>query len=115
VYAELETDAFIGDARVFVIRRQRDLVGPEGALISLFAVDGPAVGVTTSGLRFPLRDEVLEPLSSRGVSNEFLGGPASVSLTAGTLLAIQPGEEPEEQPGKRSAQPPEGDASEEST
>lgn len=106
VYAEMEIDAFIGDARAFVIRRQRDLAGPEGGLISLFAVDGPALGVTTTGLRYPLRDEVLEPLSSRGVSNEFLGGSASVSLTAGTLLAIQPGPEP----GERPAQPPEGDA-----
>jgi thiamine pyrophosphokinase len=97
-YAEMEIDAFIGDARVFVIHRRRDLTGPEGGLISLFALGGPALGVTTTGLRYPLRDDVLEPLSSRGVSNEFLGGPASVSLTAGTLLAIQPGDEPEEKP-----------------
>jgi thiamine pyrophosphokinase len=97
-YAEMEIDAFIGDARVFVIRSRRDLTGPEGRLISLFAVDGPALGVTTTGLRFPLHEDVLEPLSSHGVSNEFLGGPASVSLTAGTVLAIQPGEEPEDQP-----------------
>jgi thiamine pyrophosphokinase len=97
-YADMEIDAFIGDARVFVIRSRRDLTGPEGRLISLFAVDGPALGVTTTGLRFPLHEDVLEPLSSHGVSNEFLGGPASVSLTTGTLLAIQPGEEPEDEP-----------------
>jgi thiamine pyrophosphokinase len=98
-YAEIEIDGFIGDAQVAVIRHRRDLTGPEGGLISLFAVDGPAHGVTTTGLRYPLRDEVLEPLSSRGVSNEFLGGSASISLTAGTLLAIQPGEETGAEPG----------------
>ena len=92
-YAAMQVDAFVGDARLAVIRDRRDLEGPPGRLISLFAVDGPARGVTTSGLRYPLRDEVLEPLSSRGVSNEFVGGPAQISLTVGTLLSIQPGEE----------------------
>jgi thiamine pyrophosphokinase len=92
-YAGMQVDALIGAARVAVIRDRRDLSGPPGRLISLFAVDGPARGVTTSGLRFPLRDEVLKPLSSRGVSNEFLGGPATISLTTGTLLSIEPGED----------------------
>jgi thiamine pyrophosphokinase len=92
-YAGMQVDAFVGGARLAVIRDRRDLAGPEGSLISLFAVDGPARGVTTTGLRYALRDDVLEPLSSRGVSNEFLGGPAAVSLTSGTLLSIQPGED----------------------
>lgn len=92
-YAGMQVDAFIGHARLAVIRGRRDLSGPRGRLLSLFAIDGPARGVTTSGLRYPLGDAVLEPLSSRGVSNEFLGGPAVVSLTSGTLLSIQPGEE----------------------
>lgn len=92
-YADMQVDAFIGDARVAVIHTRRDLSGPEGGLISLFAVAGRARGVTTTGLRYALNDDVLEPLSSRGVSNEFVGGPATVSVTAGVLLSIQPGEE----------------------
>jgi thiamine pyrophosphokinase len=92
-YAALQVDALVGTARLAVIRDRRELSGPSGRLISLFAVGGPARGVTTTGLRFPLRDEVLEQLSSRGVSNEFVGGPAQVSLRSGTLLSIQPGEE----------------------
>jgi thiamine pyrophosphokinase len=92
-YADIQVDAFIGDARVAVIHTRRDLSGPENGLISLFAVAGPARGVTTTGLRYALNDDVLEPLSSRGVSNEFVGGPATVSVAAGVLLSIQPGEE----------------------
>ena len=92
-YAGMQVDAFVGDARVAVIRDRRDLAGPAGGLVSLFAVNGPAHGVTTTGLRYPLHGEVLAPLSSRGVSNEFVGGPAAVSLTSGVLLSIQPGEE----------------------
>jgi len=92
-YADMQVDALIGGARVAVIRARRELSGPEGGLISLFAVRERAHGVTTSGLRYELRDDVLEPLSSRGVSNEFIGGPATVRLTSGVLLSIQPAED----------------------
>lgn len=92
-YATIEVEAVIGTARVAVIHTECQLAGTAGELISLFAVGGPARGVTTTGLRYPLRDDVLEPTSSWGVSNEFVGGPAAVRLSGGTLLAIQPGEE----------------------
>jgi thiamine pyrophosphokinase len=46
--------------------------------------------VTTTGLRFPLRDETLPAGSSRGVSNELTTTSASVALVAGTLLIVQP-------------------------
>jgi thiamine pyrophosphokinase len=56
--------------------------------VTLLATAGPAVGVTTSGLRYPLVGEPLEPGSTRGVSNELVGSEASVSLTDGVLLVI---------------------------
>lgn len=92
-YAHVEIRAHVGSARVDVVRSRVEMTGDPGTLVSLFAVGGPASGVTTDGLRFPLRDAVLEPLSSRGVSNELIGGPASVAVADGTLLAIRPGPE----------------------
>jgi thiamine pyrophosphokinase len=53
-------------------------------------VGGPAEGVTTIGLRFPLHDARLLPGSTLGVSNELDGTTASVSVGAGVVLAIQP-------------------------
>ena len=47
------------------------LEGEPGELVTLVAVNGPAEGVTTEGLAYPLRGETLEPGSSRGVSNVF--------------------------------------------
>ena len=42
--------------------------GEPGELITLLAVNGPAVGVTTEGLAYPLRGETLEPgLESRSL------------------------------------------------
>jgi len=93
-YAQLQVRALIGDAEIAVVRDRRAMAAPAGTVVSLFAVGGPAHEVTTEGLRYPLRDEVLEPLSSRGVSNEFAGGPAAVRVGRGVLLVIRPGGEP---------------------
>jgi thiamine pyrophosphokinase len=74
-----------------VIRGERELGGQRGELCTLLAVNGPAVGVTTDGLEYPLRGETLEPGSSRGVSNVFEGEAARVEVEQGVLLAILPG------------------------
>lgn len=79
-------------ARTEVVRPQRPgrLTAPVGSLLSLVPIHGAAVGVTTSGLRFPLDGETLLPGSSRGVSNRFCAPRATVELTDGVLLAVRP-------------------------
>jgi thiamine pyrophosphokinase len=76
---------------VHVVRRERVLAGVRGELVTLMAVNGPAVGVRTEGLAYPLRGETLEPGSSRGVSNVFEQAAAKVSVEHGVLLAVRPG------------------------
>jgi thiamine pyrophosphokinase len=90
-YAAAQVDALVGEARVHVIRGGREIEGSAGELCTLLAVNGPAVGVTTEGLEYPLRGETLEPGSSRGVSNVFVGRRARVTVERGVLLAIVPG------------------------
>jgi thiamine pyrophosphokinase len=70
--------------------RTAQLEAPVGSLLSLVPVHGAAIGVTTSGLRFPLAGETLLPGSSRGVSNHFTAPRATVDLTDGVLLAVRP-------------------------
>jgi thiamine pyrophosphokinase len=89
-FAELHIEALVGDALITVIHRDAHLSGAPGNLCSLLAVGGPARGVRTGGLRFPLEGEDLLPGSTRGVSNEFIGAVANVSLDHGALLAVQP-------------------------
>lgn len=60
-----------------------------GSLVSLLPVGGDAEGVTTGGLRYPLRDEPLPLGSTRGLSNEVAAQPATVQLRHGTLLVIE--------------------------
>jgi thiamine pyrophosphokinase len=90
-YAAIELDAIVGDALVHVVRGERALLGSPGELLSLVAVGGPATGVVTNGLDYPLVAETLHPGSSRGVSNVFTGTEARVTLETGVLLAIRPG------------------------
>jgi len=91
-YSGLELDALVGDALVHVVRDERVLSGAPGELLSLLALGGPAVGVATDGLEYPLRRETLEPGSSRGISNVFTGAEARVALERGVLLALRPGQ-----------------------
>src|SRR5262249_6772127 len=90
-YAEVRIDALVGEARVHVVRSPRELAGEPGELVTLLAVNGPADGVTTDGLLYPLQGETLEPGSSLGVSNAFAGETARIELAAGVLLAVRPG------------------------
>lgn len=92
-YADVEIDAYLGAAAVHVVRDERSLVGTPGELVSLHALHGPAVGVVTEGLLYPLRGETLVAGSSRGISNVFVAEEARISLEQGVVLALRPGEE----------------------
>jgi thiamine pyrophosphokinase len=89
-YAGVRVDAQLGAAAVHVVRGERRLAGEPGELISLFAAHGPAAGVVTEGLTYPLRGETLEPGSSRGLSNVFAEPEARIALEQGVLLAVRP-------------------------
>lgn len=88
--AAVEVEALLGPARVTVIRSTATLRGRVGELVSLLPVHGDAGGVTTQGLRYPLRGETLRAGSPRGVSNDFVAPEASVTVASGTLVAVQP-------------------------
>ena len=89
-YARPQIDALVDAARVHVLRGERELEGEQGELLTLLAVNGPAEGVTTVGLAYPLRGETLEPGSSRGASNVFAASRARVTVERGVLLGVRP-------------------------
>jgi thiamine pyrophosphokinase len=89
--AGVDVDAVFDATRVHVVRAERRLTGEVGELVSLVTVHGPAVGVRTEGLVYPLNGETLEPGTSRGTSNVFAAPEARISLERGVLLAIRPG------------------------
>lgn len=56
--------------------------------VSVFAMSGTAEGVTLEGVLYPLENAVLEYSFPLGVSNEFTGTTAKMSVKNGTLLII---------------------------
>ncbi len=95
-YAAAEVDAYLGDAWVSIVRGHRTIAGTPGDLLTLLPVHGPAEGVTTEGLEYPLRDETLPPGTSRGVSNVFSALRARITVERGCLLAVRPAPETKE-------------------
>lgn len=92
--APFEVTARFGLATVTVVRPGpgRTIVGRPGELVSLLAITEPALGITTTGLRWALEAGDLAPGSTRGTSNEIEEGQAHVSLRQGSLLVVQAGE-----------------------
>ena len=56
--------------------------------LSVFCNSGKAHGVTLANLKFPLENHTLENTFPLGVSNEFLGEAASVSVADGSLILV---------------------------
>ena len=88
-WSGVDVEAWLGDAQAVVIHSQRTLEVEAGATVSLFAVGGPA-RVTTTGLTWPLNDEILEPLTSRGVSNQATAPQPQITVYEGVVLAVIP-------------------------
>ena len=88
-WSGVKVEAWLDNARAIVVHSHRVLEAEPGATISLFAIGGPA-RLTTIGLNWPLNDEVLEPLTSRGVSNQATSTNPQVTVHEGVVLAVVP-------------------------
>jgi thiamine pyrophosphokinase len=87
-YAGVVVEARTGAARVHVVRDRVEIVGRADRLVSLLPVHGAARGVRTEGLVYPLHGDELLAGTSRGVSNRFVGGRATVTVDEGVLLCV---------------------------
>jgi thiamine pyrophosphokinase len=63
-----------------------DIQGRQGDSLSLIPIHGDAIGVSTYGLEYSLKDEKLYFGSPRGVSNVILADHAQLSIREGVLL-----------------------------
>ncbi len=78
-----------GEQTGWIIRPPgEDIDGNVGDTLSLIALAGDALGITTSGLKYPLENGKLLRGTVRGVSNLLETQPAHVGLSEGVLLAV---------------------------
>jgi len=57
-------------------------------IVSVFAADGAALGVTLEGLKYPLNDYTMTSDNPIGVSNAFTGSPSRIRVKKGALLVM---------------------------
>lgn len=77
-----------GQEEIHLVSQAATLPTRPGDLVSLLAWGSPAEGVTTQGLRYPLRNEPLFPWQSRGISNVALSDRFELKLSSGRLLVM---------------------------
>ena len=79
--ADAATSIFVIDKFVEIARENYDY-------LSLIPLEAQVTGVTTSGLKYPLRAATLHLGSTVGISNEFLEDVATITVENGLLLAV---------------------------
>jgi thiamine pyrophosphokinase len=92
VLARFETiRLLLDDTVIYVVHAGRSLPVdlPENTPFSLLALHGACRGVQVTGARWPLTDAVLDPSSTRGISNETTSL-LNVAVTDGILTLVVP-------------------------
>lgn len=74
--------------RAWLVEGETKVHGRAGDIVSLIPLDGDVTIEATTGLEWPLRDEVLAFGPARGVSNVMTEDTAEVRLMAGRLLCV---------------------------
>ncbi len=89
-FAAVRIEWRIGTTRILVVRPNHPgrIEGEDGDTVSILSVGGDAVGVTTSGMRWPLGGAPLPTGSTRGISNLLTGREGTVTVDGGVLLVI---------------------------
>lgn len=86
--ADLDVRLEDGETEAWLIRSEGVIEGEPGDTVSLLPVAGPAEGVLTKGLEYPLHSELLWHYRTRGVSNVMQGARAVVTVRDGVLLCV---------------------------
>lgn len=77
-----------GAEEVFFARKQAQIQGRIGEVVSLIPWRGDVTIASTEGLRWSLRNEILFAHQTRGISNELTAENAHVEIEDGLLLII---------------------------
>ena len=86
--SEITVRIVAGAQTAFLIRDQALVEGLPGDTVSLIPLGGDAVGVTATGLEWPLHEDALRFGPARGVSNVLVAEQAPVCVRQGLLLCV---------------------------
>lgn len=78
------------DVEIRLVRDRATIEGAGGRIVSLLPFGGDVSGVTLSGFKYPLRQQLIRRDTSLGLSNVMLGKTATIEVAEGMLLVIVP-------------------------
>ena len=84
----VDATIYNGREQVFLLPREWSYRGKVGKKISLVPLTPSVEGVETSGLQYPLHEEVLFWHSTRGLSNVFIDAEIKICYRNGELLGV---------------------------
>lgn len=87
-YLSLNLRMIDGKEEMTLVRREIDITGKKGDIISLIPIGDDARGVSTEGLFYPLKNAKLRAWTSQGLRNHLTGKQGKVALKKGSLLVI---------------------------
>lgn len=82
---DLEIKIINGQEEIYLLKKEIEIKGKSGDIISLIPATEVVEGIFTSGLQYPLNGESLYSGSSRGISNVMLSSKARISASSGIL------------------------------
>lgn len=88
-FVGLDIELVLAQGRAWAVRDQLTGDRPPGGTLSIVPVHGPAT-VSVTGVRWPLDRSTLDAGSTRGISNQTVGGPVALTVHAGVVLCITP-------------------------
>jgi thiamine pyrophosphokinase len=87
-FADIRVSFIQGEQRLYILRGENEIDAHLDERVSLIPLGGAALGITTTGLAYPLRDEMLNLGSTRGVSNVVIAKGPRVKIRLGVLLCV---------------------------
>jgi thiamine pyrophosphokinase len=88
-FINMRISFYAGGDYFYIVSNQIEIKGSIGQTISILPLREDAVGVSTTGLQWPLKNETVAFGSSRGMSNLLVSEKANISVTEGVLLVIK--------------------------
>ncbi len=84
----IEISFFSDEDEAFLVKSKTTLCASIGTRISFFPIFGEVCGVTSVGLKYPLKNDTLEMGRFTSLSNEFIEDTATIDFSSGELLII---------------------------
>lgn len=74
---------------IYFLKNKIELAGKPGDIVSVIPYPTDAVGISNSGLEYPLCDDVISVGSTRGISNVMTGNKCEITLKSGSAFVIR--------------------------